>query len=103
MPRGRHPIHWLIILVIIVLLFGGKRIPEILRQLGANMRNGGDGGNGGSPQHPLPVSGPVETKGNRKVNESDPKSRKVVFSESGRAKFPLWRESHLSDWYVYAA
>lgn len=70
-----NPIHWLIILVIIVLLFGGKQVPEILRQMGANLRNGGDGGHGGSPQHPLPVTAPVETKGNRKVKESNPKSR----------------------------
>lgn len=28
------PIHWLIVLAIIVLLFGGKKIPEVMRGLG---------------------------------------------------------------------
>ncbi len=25
------PIHWLLVLAIVVLLFGGKRIPEVMR------------------------------------------------------------------------
>ena len=28
------PIHWLIVLAIIVLLFGGKKIPEVMKGLG---------------------------------------------------------------------
>lgn len=33
------PIHWLIVLAIIVLLFGGKRIPEVMRGLGEGVKN----------------------------------------------------------------
>jgi len=32
------PSQWLIILVIILLLFGGSRIPEMMRGLGSGMR-----------------------------------------------------------------
>ena len=33
------PIHWLIVLAIIVLLFGGKKIPELMRGLGEGIRS----------------------------------------------------------------
>ena len=33
------PIHWLIVLAIIVLLFGGKKIPEIAKGLGEGIKN----------------------------------------------------------------
>ena len=33
------PIHWLIVLAVIVLLFGGKKIPEVMRGLGEGIRN----------------------------------------------------------------
>jgi sec-independent protein translocase protein TatA len=33
------PIHWLIVLAIIVLLFGGKKIPEVMRGLGEGIRS----------------------------------------------------------------
>jgi sec-independent protein translocase protein TatA len=33
------PIHWLVVLVIIVLLFGGRRIPEVMRGLGEGVKN----------------------------------------------------------------
>jgi sec-independent protein translocase protein TatA len=31
--------HWLIVLAIIILLFGGRRIPELLRGLGGGIRS----------------------------------------------------------------
>lgn len=31
--------HWLIVLVIIVLLFGAKKIPELAKGLGAGIKN----------------------------------------------------------------
>jgi sec-independent protein translocase protein TatA len=40
------PIHWLIVLAIIVLLFGGKKIPEVMRGLGEGIRSFKDGMNG---------------------------------------------------------
>jgi sec-independent protein translocase protein TatA len=33
------PIHWLIVLAIIVILFGGKRIPEVMRGMGEGIRS----------------------------------------------------------------
>jgi sec-independent protein translocase protein TatA len=33
------PIHWLIVLAIIVLLFGGKKIPEVMKGLGEGIRS----------------------------------------------------------------
>ena len=44
------PFHWLVVLAVVVLLFGGKKIPEVMRGLGEGirsfkegMRGGGDG------------------------------------------------------------
>jgi Sec-independent protein translocase protein TatA len=45
-------VHWLIVLAIIVLLFGGKKFD--------NFMNGQGGGRGGP--HPIPSSSSVETK-----------------------------------------
>jgi sec-independent protein translocase protein TatA len=33
------PIHWLILIAVIVLLFGGKRIPEVMRGMGEGIRS----------------------------------------------------------------
>jgi TatA/E family protein of Tat protein translocase len=50
------PIYWVIVLAVIVILFGGRRIPEVMRGMGEEFRNG-SGPRGG---HPVPVTGPVE-------------------------------------------
>lgn len=50
------PIHWLIVLAIIVLLFGGKKIPEVMRGLGEGIRSFKDGMNG--PHNNTPSSNP---------------------------------------------
>jgi sec-independent protein translocase protein TatA len=61
------PIHWLIVLAIIVLLFGGKKIPEVMKGLGEGIRSFKDGmsGNAHSTQtvNPTPpvVVPPVVT------------------------------------------
>lgn len=34
----QSPSQWLIVLVIVLLLFGGNRIPELMRGLGSGMR-----------------------------------------------------------------
>jgi sec-independent protein translocase protein TatA len=49
------PFHLIIILAVIVLLFGGKKIPEVMRGLGEGIRNFKDGMN--SP-HPNPPAAP---------------------------------------------
>ena len=46
------PIHWLIVLAIILLLFGGRKIPELARGLGEGIRSFKEGMSGGS--HPTP-------------------------------------------------
>ena len=52
------PIHWLIVLAVIVLLFGGKRIPELMRGMGEGIRTFKEGMRGdtpsGAPQNPAP-------------------------------------------------
>ena len=37
------PLHWLIILLVVVLLFGGRKIPEVMRGLGEGIRSFKDG------------------------------------------------------------
>ena len=43
------PFHLIIILAVIVLLFGGKKIPEVMRGLGEGIRNFKDGMNSPHP------------------------------------------------------
>jgi sec-independent protein translocase protein TatA len=35
--------HWLVVLAIVLLLFGGRKIPEVMRGLGEGIRNFKDG------------------------------------------------------------
>lgn len=51
------PIHWLIVLAIILLLFGGRKIPELARGLGEGIRSFKDGMSGASHTTP-PASQP---------------------------------------------
>jgi sec-independent protein translocase protein TatA len=44
------PIHWLIVLAIILLLFGGRKIPELARGLGEGIRSFKEGMSGHSNQ-----------------------------------------------------
>jgi sec-independent protein translocase protein TatA len=40
------PFHWLIVLAIVVLLFGGKKIPEVMKGLGEGIRSFKEGMHG---------------------------------------------------------
>lgn len=60
------PIHWLIVLAIIVLLFGGKKIPEVMKGLGEGIRHFKDG-----------MSGNVQTT-SQTVNPNPPVAPPVV-------------------------
>ena len=42
------PFHWLVVLAVVVLLFGGKKIPEVMRGLGEGIRSFKDGMRGDS-------------------------------------------------------
>ena len=48
------PLHWLIVLAIVVLLFGGKKIPEVMRGLGEGIRSFKEGMHGAT-------QGPAQT------------------------------------------
>jgi sec-independent protein translocase protein TatA len=45
--------HWLIVLAIVLIFFGGRRIPEVMKGLGEGIRNFKDGMSG-SPPPPQP-------------------------------------------------
>jgi len=55
-----NPVHIVILLGIALLLFGGKRLPEIGRSLGSGMREFKDGLTGNSPAEPQPELPPAE-------------------------------------------
>jgi sec-independent protein translocase protein TatA len=55
-----NPVHIVILLGIALLLFGGKRLPEVGRSLGSGMREFKDAITGNSPD-PQPELPPAET------------------------------------------
>ncbi len=60
--------HWLVVLAIVLILFGGRKIPEVMRGLGEGIRNFKEGMSGAShtttpPQQSAPpVDKPAEEK-----------------------------------------
>jgi sec-independent protein translocase protein TatA len=48
------PIHWLIVLAVILLLFGGRKIPELAKGLGEGIRNFKEGMSGAAHTPPAP-------------------------------------------------
>jgi sec-independent protein translocase protein TatA len=56
--------HWLIVLAIVLILFGGRKIPEVMKGLGEGIRNFKEGMSGSShaqpPPPPVPAAPPVE-------------------------------------------
>jgi sec-independent protein translocase protein TatA len=57
------PLHWLIVIFIIVILFGGKRIPEVMRGMGEGVRNFKEGMRGDTPPGtpPTQAAPPADT------------------------------------------
>jgi sec-independent protein translocase protein TatA len=55
------PMHWLIILVVVLILFGGRKIPELMRGLGEGVRGFKEGmhGNSQSSATPAPTAAPA--------------------------------------------
>lgn len=49
--------HWLIVLAIVLILFGGRKIPEVMKGLGEGIRNFKEGmsGTSSTPQAPPPA------------------------------------------------
>jgi sec-independent protein translocase protein TatA len=55
--------HWLVVLAIVLIFFGGRRIPEVMRGLGEGIRSFKDGMSG-SQQPPPPAQQPPSDKAN---------------------------------------
>jgi len=55
-----NPVHIVILLGIALLLFGGRRLPEIGRSLGSGMREFKDAITGNPPPDPQPELPPAE-------------------------------------------
>lgn len=51
------PMHWLIVLAIVLIFFGGKRIPEIMKGFGEGIRSFKEGMSGTSQ---TPTAPPVQ-------------------------------------------
>ena len=50
------PMHWLVILVVVLILFGGRKIPELMRGLGEGVRGFKEGMSGTNQPQPLPIA-----------------------------------------------
>jgi sec-independent protein translocase protein TatA len=46
------PMHWLIIALVVLLLFGGRKIPEMMRGMGEGIRSFKEGMRGDPPANP---------------------------------------------------
>lgn len=46
------PIHWMIVAIVILVLFGGRKIPEVMRGLGQGIREFKEGMKGEQPAPP---------------------------------------------------
>jgi sec-independent protein translocase protein TatA len=55
------PMHWLIILVVILVLFGGRKIPELMRGMGEGVRGFKEGMHGGNQSQSQTVNKETQT------------------------------------------
>lgn len=60
------PIHWLIVLAVILLLFGGRKIPELAKGLGEGIRSFKDGMAGHTQTPPAPPTSTTEKPSDEK-------------------------------------
>jgi sec-independent protein translocase protein TatA len=54
--------HWLVVLAIVLIFFGGRRIPEVMKGLGEGIRSFKEGmsGTSSAPQAPPQAQPPAE-------------------------------------------
>jgi len=52
--------HWIVVLAIILIFFGGKRIPEIMKGFGEGIRSFKEGMSGTSNNPPAPPAPPAQ-------------------------------------------
>jgi sec-independent protein translocase protein TatA len=55
------PMHLLIIAIVVLVLFGGRKIPEVMRGLGQGVREFKDGMRGDQPNSNPPTNTPPST------------------------------------------
>ena len=65
------PMHWLIILVVVLILFGGRKIPELMRGLGEGVRGFKEGMSGNNQPKNNP---PAQSASTEKPAEDKPQS-----------------------------
>lgn len=53
------PMHIFLVLLIVLVLFGGRKLPELMRGLGQGIREFKDGMRDPAPTNPPPTSTPV--------------------------------------------
>jgi sec-independent protein translocase protein TatA len=53
--------HWLVVLAIVLIFFGGRRIPEVMKGLGEGIRSFKDGMSGVNTPTPPPPSAQTTT------------------------------------------
>lgn len=46
--------HWVVVLAVVLIFFGGKRIPEVMKGFGEGIRSFKDGMSGNPPTTPTP-------------------------------------------------
>lgn len=63
------PMHWLIILVVVLILFGGRKIPELMRGLGEGVRGFKEGMSGNHKPAP-----PAQSASTEKPAEDKPQA-----------------------------
>jgi sec-independent protein translocase protein TatA len=64
------PMHWLIILVVVLILFGGRKIPELMRGLGEGVRGFKEGMSGSHSQNTTaPPAAPTAAPADKPAEE----------------------------------
>jgi sec-independent protein translocase protein TatA len=63
--------HWLVVLAIVLIFFGGRRIPEVMKGLGEGIRSFKDGMSGVNTPTPPPPS--TQTTTTEKTVEEEKK------------------------------
>jgi sec-independent protein translocase protein TatA len=63
------PMHWLIILVVVLILFGGRKIPELMRGMGEGVRGFKEGMHGNSKSETSQTVQPPATPVEKPVDE----------------------------------
>jgi sec-independent protein translocase protein TatA len=63
------PMHWLIILVVVLILFGGRKIPELMRGFGEGVRGFKEGMSGSHSQNTTTPPAPTPPAADKPADE----------------------------------